>query len=237
MVPVLDGVGRGAVLVGLARCFGVAMGPAFHAPLLARGIADWWRRYNTHFRDLLVHLFWYPVVLRLRRRPILAGYAGCAAVFLAGSLPLHWPKAAVLSGTPWSFPWGVAAECAVMTALVGTSLALERRRRARVAARPAGAVRAWAQRVLTAALIFATVAGVGYQVDYRLRDQPWRELVPPRDAPAAEAQRRQLERLVRERPRAPERRRALARALELTGDLAGAERERELAHEFAAQTP
>ena len=64
------------MLLGLTRCFGVAMTPAFRAPLCADGVADWWRRYNIHFRELLVDLFWYPVAMRFRRRPIVAGYVG-----------------------------------------------------------------------------------------------------------------------------------------------------------------
>ncbi len=235
LLGVLDSVGRGAVLVGLTRSLGVPMGPAFHAPLLARGIADWWRRYNTHFRDLLVALFWYPVVLRLRRRPVLAGYLGCAAVFLAGSAPLHWPKPAALAGSPFSFSWGIAAECAVMTLLVGSALALERRRlrRPRPAAGPA---RRWAHRVATWLLVCATMTGVGHFGDYLVWIRPWERasaevarLESPEQAAALVPR---LRRLVREQPRVPARRLALARALDLAGDPAGAARERALAHAF-----
>ncbi len=238
---VLDAVGRGAVLVGLTRSFGVPMGPAFHAPLLARGIADWWRRYNTHFRDLLVDLFWYPVMLRLRRRPVLAGYAGCAAVFVAGSAPLHWPKPAALTGSPFSFSWGIAAECAVMTLLVGTALALERRRSRRLAATPPGPARVWGHRVATWVLVCATMTGVGHFGDYLVRIRPWEQasaevarIASPADAAALVPR---LRRLVVEQPRVPARRLALARALDIAGDAIGAARERALARAFTAAFP
>jgi hypothetical protein len=232
LLGVLDAVGRGAVLVGLTRCFGAPMGPAFHAPLLARGIADWWRRYNTHFRDLLVDLFWYPVVLRLRRRPVLAGYLGCAAVFVAGSAPLHWPKQAALTGSPFSFSWGTAAESVALTVLVGTALALERRRSRRPPAPPPGAARVWGHRVATWVLVCATMVGVGHFGDYLVRIRPWEEVAAstdPADLP-------RLRRLVAEKPRAAERRRALARVLVLAGDLGGAAHQRRLADTFEAHT-
>lgn len=242
---VLDAVGRGALLLGLVRSFGVGMGPAFQAPLLARGVADWWRRYNTQFRDLLVDLFWYPVALRLRRRPVLAGYAGCAAVFLAGSVPLHWPKAAALAGTPFSFPWGVAGECLVMTVLVGTSLALERRRKRGGQARPA---RVWVHRGLTWVVVCAAVVGVDYQIDYRVRAAPWEALAARIDGVehAAAADRAAgardaaalvpgLAGLVAQLPRDPARRATLARALALAGDGTGAARQLRLARAFAPQ--
>lgn len=241
LLSVLDAVGRGAVLVGLTRCLGVPMGPAFHAPLYARGIADWWRRYNTHFRDLLVDLFWYPVVLRLRRRPVLAGYVGCAAVFMLGSTPLHWAKPAALTGSPFSFSWGCAAECVVMTLLVGTALALERRRSRRAARQLPGPARIWAHRVATWVLVCATMTGVGHFGDYLVRIRPWErasaELAVAGSPGAAAALVPRLRRLVAEQPRIPARRLALARALELAGDLTGAARERALARTFAAHAP
>lgn len=235
---VLDAVGRGAVLVGLTRCFGVPMGPAFHAPLLARGIADWWRRYNTHFRDLLVDLFWYPVVLRLRRRPVLAGYLGCAAVFMVGSAPLHWPKPAALSGSPFSFSWGIGAECAVMTMMVGTALALERRRSRLPPAAPPGLVRVWSHRVATWVVVCATMVGVGHFGDYLVRIRPWEqvsvEVARVRSGEDAAALVPRLRSLVDQQPRVPERRRALARALSLAGNHREAARQRALADQFEA---
>ena len=94
-----------------------------------------------------------------------------------------------------------------------------------VAPRP---IRIWAHRALTWVVICGAVVVVGYQVSYRVRVSPWDEVsARPRaaDLPC-------LRRLVAERPRAPERRRALARALTLAGDLRGAARQRALAVRF-----
>jgi hypothetical protein len=222
---VLTGCAAGALLVGLVRVFGVPMGPPFRAPLLARGVADWWRRYNTHFRDLLVDLFWYPIALRHRRRPVRAAYLGCAAVFLVGSVPLHWPRAWALDGSPWSFPWHVLVECALMTALVGTSLVIEQRRARRPPAGPWSA-RAWAHRVATWLVICAVVLLGAYQVGYRVVYAPWERaaVAAERAATPAEAVALlpELEALVAVRPREPARRLALARMRALAGDVDGA---------------
>jgi hypothetical protein len=238
---VVDAVGCGAFLLGLTRSFGVAMGPAFVAPLLSRGVGDWWRRYNVLFRELIVDLFWYPVALRLRRHPVLAGYAGCAAVFLLGSVPLHWPKAIALAGSPYSFPWGVTAECAVMTVLVGTSLALDRRRRR--ASPPPRPLRIWAQRAATWVVVCAVVVGVDYQIDHRVRTRPWEQAaarIAVLDARTgadvagdAAALVPGLSGLVAERPRDPHRRATLALAHALAGDQPSARRELRLARAFA----
>jgi hypothetical protein len=243
---VLDAVGRGAFLVGIVRAFGVPLGPAFRAPLLARGLADWWRRYNTQFRDLLVSLFWYPVALRMRRRPILAGYAGCAAVFLAGNLPLHWPKQAALLGTPFSFPWGVAGECLLMTLLVGTSLAFERRAaRGKVKDEPHGLARATAHRLVTWVVVCGAVVGVDLQIDYRLGLAPLERLTarvealeagawkrPEQTAAEARALLGGLADAVAERPRQFAPRAVYARALLLSGNGPAAREQLALARAF-----
>ena len=225
---VVAGVAGGALLVGLTRSFGVAMGPAFRAPLLADSVADWWRRYNTHFRDLLVDLFWYPIALRYRRRPVLAGFLGCAAVFLLGNVPLHWPRQAALDGWPWAFPWGVLAECLVMVALVGTSLVLERRRRP-----VAPWWTRWRRRATTwVAVCFAAVV-VGYHLDYRQRAAPWEEVLArvdeARTADEAAALVPALEEQVGRQPLAVARRAVLARTLALAGRTDEADRELALA--------
>ncbi|MBK9035576.1 MAG: hypothetical protein IPL61_30685 [Myxococcales bacterium] len=216
---VFESCGAGALVLGLVRCFGVPMAPAFDRPLLARGIADWWRRYNLHFRQLLIDLFWTPTAMRLRRHPIAASYVGCAVVFLVGSAPLHWPKQAALHGSPWTFPWSTLTESVVMTALVGTALVLERRRGRRRAA--PGLARRWAQRAGTWALVCAAILGVGYQVDYRVRLAPFERAqaraLAVRTPEEAAALLPDLESALDERPLDPVRRATLARVLAAAG--------------------
>ena len=238
---VVENLAAGALLVGLARSFGVAMGPAFDAPLLARSVSDWWRRYNTHFRDLLIALFWYPVALRFRRRPVLAAYLGCAAVFLIGSVPLHWPRPAVQFGTlSWS-AWGTLVESVIMTVVVGTALALEASRRKRRVSVPAVAVpwsvRAWLERGRTWLAICAIVFMVGYQATYRMSIQPWEQAEARADAARSPGEAATLvaplEDAVASRPREPARRAVLARTLALAGRTDAARQQLALAHAFA----
>jgi hypothetical protein len=219
------------VLLGLLRLLGIAAPPFLDRPLLADSVTDWWRRWNITFRDLLVDLFWYPVVLRLRRRPDLAIVLGCAAVFLVGSPLLHWPKRYFNAGTPLSMPVGLVAESLLMAVLVAALLMRERRRRGR--ATPAGPVRRWARRAGTWLTVFLTVSVVGHGTDYLVYARPLDRVVPVLAEAGAlvEAGRRadatrllspsvidDLEWSAAVAPRSPQRRADLAFARALTGD-------------------
>ncbi len=156
-----------AILVGLVRVLGIDLGPSFDQPLRAQRLTEWWRRWNTHthFRDLLVELFYYPVVMRLRRRPLRATVLGCVAVFVVGSTLFHWPKHYFMRGYA-SFPIGSLAENLVMCALVAGSLVLEQRRaKARVTSPPATGIRAVARTfirtAITLLLVYLAVGVIG----------------------------------------------------------------------------
>ena len=116
----------GAILVGMVRVLGIDLGPSFDQPLRSERLTDWWRRWNTHFRDLLVELFYYPVVMRFRRRPTLATVLGCISVFVVGSVLFHWPNHFFKRGYT-TFPIGALVENSVMCALVAISLVREQR--------------------------------------------------------------------------------------------------------------
>jgi D-alanyl-lipoteichoic acid acyltransferase DltB (MBOAT superfamily) len=122
----LLGCSMAAIVVGMVRVLGIDLGSSMNAPLAAKSITDWWRRWNTHFRDLLVDLFYYPVVMRLRRRKRLAMVLGCASVFLVGSSLFHWPKHFFRSGSWW--PLGAMAENVVMFAMVAIAMLVEAKR-------------------------------------------------------------------------------------------------------------
>lgn len=119
-------IGPALVLTGMQQILGVDVAPPFDRPLRSRSVLDWWRRYNTHFRELLVDLFFYPIVLRLRRRPYLAIWLATAAVFMVGSTLFHLPKFAYKHGLRPD--WGLMAENLIFTVLVGVALTLERKR-------------------------------------------------------------------------------------------------------------
>lgn len=178
---VVEAVGNAGILLGLVRILGIDLGPSFDRPLAARSVTEWWRRWNTHFRDLLVDLCWYPVLLRLRRKnPYLGIWAGCAAVFLVGSVGFHWlGKHYFQHGTPHRLPIGVFCESVAMTVVVGVALSRETwRKRRRLAPAPAGIVRVAAQRLATYALVFASVIGVGRGAQYWFEVRPFERLQP-----------------------------------------------------------
>ncbi len=163
-------LGDALLLVGMLRLYGVDIAPAFSAPLLAESVTEWWRRWNTHFRDLLVDLFYYPVVLRLRRHPRLGIVLGCGSVFLLGSTLLHWATRWYFSsGTLRRPPLGLMAENVAMGLVVTGALLLERRR-----TRPPSTrwLARWRRRFTTWLLVFCCVVGLGYQVTWRTDGGP-----------------------------------------------------------------
>lgn len=144
-----------AVLVGMVRALGVDLGTSFDRPWRSQTVTEWWRRWNTHFRDLLVELFYYPVVMRLRRRRRLAIVMGCISVFLVGSVLFHWPNHFFKRGV-LTFPIGVFAESVVMTVLVATALV-----RKRDDAPPCGLLRRVLRVAFTLVLVYVVVVIVG----------------------------------------------------------------------------
>lgn len=157
-IAALEACGIAGILVGMVRVLGIELGPSFDRPMLARSITEWWRRWNTHFRDLLVALFYYPVVLRHRRTPVRATVLGCAWVFLVGSILFHWPKLYFRDGSFTSFPVGTLAESMVMFAVVAFALVREQRRPHAPRVHPVLGV------IGTSLLVFLAVVAVGYGV-------------------------------------------------------------------------
>ena len=155
---ILTATAIGAILVGLVRALGIDLAPSFDHPERARSITDWWRRWNLHFRELLVDLFYYPVVMKHRRRPVRATVLGCASVFLLGSVLFHLPKPYFRDGTLATVPVGTLAESLVMFGLVAAALVRDQRRPAPAPRHPLlGLVTTWLA-------VFVAVAVVGYGV-------------------------------------------------------------------------
>jgi D-alanyl-lipoteichoic acid acyltransferase DltB (MBOAT superfamily) len=149
LLSTLNACAAGAVIVGLVRALGFRLAPSFDAPLLATSVADFWRRWNTHFRDLLVALFYYPVAIRLRRRPLRALLMGAAAVFLIGSVLFHYPKYYFSRGH-LAPQVGLTLENTLMLPLVALALWREQRGCRRWLPRPFAIF-------VTLLLVFATV--------------------------------------------------------------------------------
>ena len=247
---VLSTIGGAGILLGLVRILGIDVAPAFVRPLGATSVTEWWRRWNVHFRDLLVNVCFYPVMLRLRRRPYLAIVAGTAAVFLVGSTLMHGlTKHYFRYGSHLRLPLDHLTENAAMTIIVAAALCLEQRRRRRPA-RPPGSLRRLAGLGVTYSLLLASVVVLGNGATY-LREVAPRERLHgrgeaaralaaagyPADAFALMAPALpELRRQIAHQPRDPGRRLELAWALALgpASFRAEASRETETAAGFAA---
>jgi D-alanyl-lipoteichoic acid acyltransferase DltB (MBOAT superfamily) len=132
----LNSVADAYILIGLIQVLGVNLAPAFHKPLGSTSLLEWWRRWNIHFRDFLVDLFFYPVLLRLRRRPYLALVAATAAVFLVGSVLFHLPKQHFRHNSLLRVQWPMLIESGILCMAVAALLCLEQRRKRQRVARP-----------------------------------------------------------------------------------------------------
>lgn len=72
--------------VGMLRVLGFDIAPGSERPYLSPNILEFWRRWNTYYRDYLLKLGYYPAAAALKRRPILAVVAGGAGAFLLSGL-------------------------------------------------------------------------------------------------------------------------------------------------------
>jgi D-alanyl-lipoteichoic acid acyltransferase DltB (MBOAT superfamily) len=168
-----------AILVGMIRMMGIDLVPSFSRPLAAQTVPDLWRRWNVHFRDLLVELFYVPVAFRLRRKPARAIVMGCFYVFVVGSTLFHIPKYYFRFGSFDPPQINLLAENLVMGAIVAIALLRERGRPAttvtpsplRVALR---VLRTWVIWIVVVLYIGHGLqyAAFGEQVPHAI--QPWR---------------------------------------------------------------
>ncbi len=167
---ILHSTAIAAILVGLVRTLGIDLGPSFDRPALARSITDWWRRWNVHFRELLVDLFYTRVLMRHRRTPVRATVLACASIFLVGSVLFHVPKLYFHHGTATVAPVGILVESALMFAIVAAALVREQRRAAPARPRPiVGALSTWA---LVWLAVFAAGRGAQTLWDQRVAELP-----------------------------------------------------------------
>lgn len=90
--------------VAVSRMFGYGVRDNFDAPLEATSPADFWRRWNVHWREFLVSAFYYPALLFLARRnggrqKSLHVLIGVALTF-TGTLALNVLPVVMLTGVP-----------------------------------------------------------------------------------------------------------------------------------------
>jgi hypothetical protein len=70
------------IAVGMMRVLGFDIPPGTRAPHLSRNVLDFWRRWNVYYRDYVMTLGYYPVVVALKRHPYWAVAAGGLVTFL-----------------------------------------------------------------------------------------------------------------------------------------------------------
>lgn len=174
----LEACAIGAIVVGLVRLFGIDLLPSFRRPLAAQSITEVWRRWNTHFRDLLVELFYMPVLMRLRRNKQRAIVWGCIAVFIVGSTLFHLPKHYFRYGSLTPPDVHILVENLLMCAVVAFAMVRELIRPAAPTTNPV-----WiALRVLrTWTLLLVIVVWAGYGSQFAIYGErppvaitPWR---------------------------------------------------------------
>ncbi len=164
---VLETCAIAAILVGMVRLLGIELGPSVRLPLLAQSITEFWRRWNTHFRDLLVELFYVPVVMRLRRTPERAIVVGCVSVFVVGSVLFHLPKHYFRYGSIDPPNLHIVVENVVMCAIVAVALLLESREaKLRVVRPPPSLLRAVLCMLRTWIVLVVVVWYLGYGSQY-----------------------------------------------------------------------
>lgn len=176
--PAIEACAGGAIVVGLVRLFGVDLAPSFRRPLAAQTITEVWRRWNMHFRDTLVELFYTPVMLRLRKHKTRALVWGCIAVFVIGSTVFHLPKHYFRYGSLNPPNVHILVENVLMCAVVAIAMLREQRR---PPPPPAGRLRAALRVLRTWTLLLVIVVYAGYGSQYAIYGErppvaitPWR---------------------------------------------------------------
>lgn len=82
--------------IGVARLFGYGLRDNYAHPMVATGMADYWRRWNIYWREFLVSVFFWPTTLALARRRgepqgwhlVVAAFLTFAATFALNLVPL-----------------------------------------------------------------------------------------------------------------------------------------------------
>ena len=83
----LDLTGHIHLAIGMMRVLGFDIPAGSDRPWLSSSVLDYWRRWNTYFRDAVLALGFYPAAFALKKRPLLAvGVAGALTFALSGAL-------------------------------------------------------------------------------------------------------------------------------------------------------
>ncbi|MDA3862978.1 MAG: hypothetical protein PF689_03830 [Deltaproteobacteria bacterium] len=127
--PVFWALGSAYMITGMYNRLGAEVTLAFRSPLNSPSVLEWWRRWNVHFRDMLVDMFFYPFVMgRRKKHPYLRIWAGVFGVFIIGSTLFHLVVKHYFMKSALVPYWSIMVENTVMFLAVGMLLHLEKYR-------------------------------------------------------------------------------------------------------------
>ncbi|MBI3448964.1 MAG: hypothetical protein HY049_08635 [Acidobacteria bacterium] len=160
----LDVTGNVHLVIGMLRVLGFDLAPGSDRPYLAKNILEFWRRWNTYYREFLTTLAYYPIVMSLKARPFLAIAIGGQATFLLMGFAhvfreLVWrPQRASLRGTLGDMSASIAYGIVVTAWMLKEAWSARRRRAAGLA--PALPRRMSFARTLVAAAVTTSALAV-----------------------------------------------------------------------------
>ncbi len=107
---------------GLLALFGFDLPPVFRRYFSASSFTDFWRRFNVYWKDYLSKLFFFPVLVRLRRFGTTAAVAAAVLLVFAASWALHayqwfWLRGEVSVRLTDALFWGIFAALVVGNAV------------------------------------------------------------------------------------------------------------------------
>lgn len=158
----LDLAGHIHLAIGMMRVLGFDIPAGSDKPYLSRNILDFWRRWNTYYRDYLLTLAYYPIAMKLKRRPYLAVALGGAGAFLlsgvahAAQIFLRHPETLTARRFLEAQAWAVLYGALIVVWMILEARKARSRMRAPGREVPAG----WVTRIWIACCIAFTISSV-----------------------------------------------------------------------------
>lgn len=114
--------GQFHLIIGIMCLFGFNLPETHHLYFLASSFTDFWRRINIYWKDFMMKIFYYPVLMRLRRWGMTTALVGATLVVFAGTWLLHsyqwfWLRGAFPIAAPDALFWGILGGLVVVNAL------------------------------------------------------------------------------------------------------------------------
>ena len=125
--------GQFHLIVGILCLFGFNLPETHNLFYLASGFSDYWRRINIYWKDFMMQMFYYPVLMRVRVLGVTTGIAIATLVVFFGTWVLHayqwfWLRGDfLLTATDASF-WGILGVLVVLNSVIETKFRRKKKR-------------------------------------------------------------------------------------------------------------